>query len=84
MEVTFHLKALEQYNYWALKDKKIFKKVNKLLKDIIRSPIEGIGKLEKLKHELSGYWSRRITDKDRLVYKFDENKISIIRCKGHY
>jgi toxin YoeB len=84
MEITFHLKALEQYNYWALHDKKIFKKINELLKDIIRSPVDGIGKPEQLKHELSGYWSRRITDKDRLVYKFDEDTIVIIRCKNHY
>ena len=84
MEITFHIKALEQYNYWAMHDKKVFKKLDKLIADILRQPYEGIGKPERLKHELSEFWSRRITEKDRLVYKVTENQVSIIQCKGHY
>lgn len=69
-----------------LNDKKMLKKISDILKDIERNPYIGIGKPEALKYELTGYWSRRISDKDRLIYKIDEesNTIYIIACRGHY
>ncbi|RQD69430.1 MAG: Txe/YoeB family addiction module toxin [Tindallia sp. MSAO_Bac2] len=84
MNKTFSSYAWEDYTEWLSEDRKVIKKINALLKDIERNGHEGIGKPEPLKHELSGYWSRRITDKDRLIYRFDEDTIYIIGCKGHY
>ena len=80
-KVSFTEDAWEQYLYWQTQDKKTLKRINSLLKDIQRDPQNGIGKPEKLKDNLSGYWSRRIDDKNRLVYKFDNE---IIQCKTHY
>ena len=76
--------AWEQYQYWIITDKKILKKINELIRDIERNGNEGIGKPEPLKNELSGFWSRRITDVHRLIYSIDEEKIYIAKCKGHY
>lgn len=76
--------AWEQYLYWQQTDKKILKKINELLKDIERNGNVGIGKPEPLKHELAGYWSRRIDGTHRLVYKIENNVIYIILCKTHY
>ena len=76
--------AWEEYLYWQMEDKKTLKKINALIKDIERNGNEGIGKPEALKHELSGFWSRRIDDKNRLIYTFDETTIKIISCRGHY
>ena len=69
---------------WAREDRKIVRKINGLLSDIEWNGHEGLGKPETLKGNLSGYWSRRITEKDRLIYRFDENTIYIAACKGHY
>jgi len=71
-------------DYWQLKDKRNLKRVNKLLKDIMRSSYEGLGSPEALRHELSGFWSRRITQEHRLVYQIDTQCIYIVQCKGHY
>ncbi|MDD5795993.1 MAG: Txe/YoeB family addiction module toxin [Oscillospiraceae bacterium] len=76
--------AWEEYLYWQTQDKKTLKRINLLLKDISRNSFEGIGKPEPLKNHLSGYWSRRIDDVNRLVYKADSDKIVILQCKGHY
>lgn len=76
--------AWEDYTSWIDEDRKIMKKINTLLKDVERNPFDGLGKPEPLKNELSGYWSRRITEKHRLIYKVYEDKIYIIGCKGHY
>ena len=76
--------AWEQYLYWLVQDKKTLKKINALLKEIQRNPFEGIGKPEPLKNDKSGLWSRRINDKDRLVYSVNEETIFIYQCKGHY
>ncbi|MDR3284273.1 MAG: Txe/YoeB family addiction module toxin [Treponema sp.] len=85
MNITFITeKSFDDFNNWALADKKIYKKILDLLKEIQRDPFTGKGKPEPLKHELSGYWSRRITDKDRLVYKITGNAILIASCKDHY
>ncbi|KPU44386.1 toxin YoeB [Oxobacter pfennigii] len=76
--------AWGHYLYWQLEDKKILRKINELIRDIERNGNEGIGKPEPLKHELSGYWSRRITDVHRLIYSIEEDTIYIASCKGHY
>lgn len=76
--------AWEDYLYWQREDKKILQKVNQLLEDIDRHGNEGLGLPEPLKHQFSGYWSRRITNKDRLVYKVENDIIHILICKGHY
>ena len=76
--------AWEQYEELQEKDKRLVKKINTLIKDIKRNGNEGIGKPEPLQHELSGYWSRRIDDKNRLVYKVSDNKITIVACANHY
>lgn len=76
--------AWEQYQELQEKDKRLVKKINTFIKDIKRSGNEGIGKPELLQHELSGYWSRRITEKHRLIYFITENQLVIIGCSGHY
>lgn len=79
-------KAWEDYVNWHEEDKKIWKRINALVKDIERSGMDkGIGKPELLKHDFSGYWSRRIDEKNRLIYKIDEQGyLYIFSCKGHY
>ena len=76
--------AWEEYLYWQLNDRKLLKKINDLLKDIERNGNEGLGKPEPLRHELEGLWSRRISPEHRLIYKFDEENIYILKCKTHY
>lgn len=76
--------AWEDYLYWQTQDKKTLKRINKLINDVKRSPFEGIGKPELLKENLSGFWSRRIDDTNRLVYAVDELAITIISCRYHY
>ena len=82
--VAFYTKALDDFYEWKSTDKKVFRKIKDLIKEITRTPFEGIGKPEPLKHELSGYWSRRITDEHRLVYKISDNTLYILSCKEHY
>lgn len=77
-------KAWDDYLYWQTQDKKTLKKVNKLVKDIERNNFEGIGKPEALKGNLSGFWSRRIDDANRLIYRINGEFIDILSCKGHY
>ncbi len=84
MNLTFAPKAWDSYLYWQKTDKAIVKRVNTLIKEIQRNPFEGIGKLEPLKHALSGYWSRRINDEHRIVYKVTENNILIAQLRYHY
>ena len=84
MKLTFSTKAWEQYLYWQATDKKILKRINLLIKDIQRNPTEGIGKPEPLKHGLSGYWSRRINDEHRIVYKNQSDTILIAQLRYHY
>lgn len=84
MRLVFSDKAWEDYIYWQQTDKKNLKKINQLIKDIKRDPFEGIGKPEPLKHELSGFWSRRITDEHRLVYEVVNSSIAIASCRYHY
>lgn len=76
--------AWSDYLYWQTQDKKTLKRINKLITDVKRSPFEGIGKPEPLKENLSGFWSRRIDDTNRLVYAVDQNAITILSCRYHY
>lgn len=76
--------AFEQYNEWQSENKQVFAKLKKLIKECARTPYEGTGKPEALKHDFAGYWSRRITDEHRLVYKVENDCIKIIACKFHY
>ncbi|MDW7672702.1 MAG: Txe/YoeB family addiction module toxin [Bacillota bacterium] len=84
MNKMFSGYAWDDYTEWRKENRKVVRKINELLKDIERNGHEGIGKPEPLRQELSGYWSRRITDQDRLIYRFDDETIYIIGCKGHY
>ena len=76
--------AWHSYVYWQTQDKKTLKRINKLIADVKRSPFDGIGKPEPLKENLSGLWSRRIDDTNRLVYAVDDTAITIISCRYHY
>ena len=76
--------AWEEYLYWQNQDKKTLKRINLLLKDIERNLYEGIGKPELLTGDLSGFWSRRIDDKNRIVYRIKDNKIESAQCGSHY
>ena len=76
--------AWEDYLYWQTQDKKTLKRVNMLIKDIERDPFSGIGKPESLKGDLSGFWSRRIDDANRVVYRVKDGALEIASCKGHY
>lgn len=76
--------AWEDYLYWQKQDKKTLKKINNLIKDIERNPYEGIGKPEPLKYQFGNCWSRRIDDRNRIVYKIKNGYIEIIQCKHHY
>ena len=84
MIISFVEKSWEDYNQWLIDDKKIFKKIQRLIKETTRNPFGGIGKPEPLKHNFKGYWSKRINDEHRLVYKVEENQLIIISCKFHY
>jgi toxin YoeB len=76
--------AWRDYLYWQTQDKKTLKRINKLITDVKRSPFEGIGKPEPLKENLSGFWSRRIDDTNRLVYAVDDQVVTVISCRYHY
>ena len=84
MRITFSKNAWEDYVSWQKEDKKILKKINDLIRDIQRTPYEGLGKPEPLKYDLAGYWSRRIDLEHRLVYQFKKNEILIYSCRYHY
>jgi toxin YoeB len=84
MLLTFTENAWDDYLSWQKLDKKMVRKINVLIKAIHRTPFEGIGKPEPLKFDLSGYWSRRIDQEHRLVYKVLEKEIVIIACRYHY
>lgn len=76
--------AWDDYLYWQATDKTTLKKINALIKDIERSPFSGLGKPEPLRHELAGYWSRRIDPGHRLIYKVENNRLYIAQCRYHY
>jgi len=82
--LAFEPSAWEDYLYFKNSDKTISKKIDKLIKESLREPFNGIGKPEKLKGNLSGYWSRRITQEHRLVYKYEDDTLIIASCRFHY
>lgn len=84
MNLIFAQHAWDDYLYWQSTDRKLFKRVNLLIQDIARSPFAGIGKPAPLKHGLAGYWSRRINDEHRLVYKVEGDAIFFAQCRYHY
>jgi toxin YoeB len=84
MKYVFVDESWEDYNYWQNTDKKKLKRINELLKDIARNPSDGIGKPEPLKYKYSGFWSRRIDDEHRLIYRDENNEIHILKCRFHY
>jgi toxin YoeB len=76
--------AWADYEWWQQQDRKVLKRINALLKDVARNGNEGIGKPEPLKHGFHGYWSRRITDEHRLVYRVTEDSVYVAQCRYHY
>lgn len=83
--ISFTMRGLNDYIFWQTEDKRTLKKINQLIKDIIRNGYTGIGNPEPLKGNLSGYWSREIDEKNRIIYRLKENDdVEIIQCKGHY
>lgn len=83
-KVTFEVSAFQDFVDWATLDRKMYQRIAALIVDILRHPFSGIGKPEPLKHELRGYWSRRINDEHRLVYKVDDDAVTIVACRYHY
>ena len=84
MRLLWEEEAWEDYCLWQTRDKKLLKRINSLLKDIQRNSYEGIGKPEPLKGDLSGWWSRRIDEMNRLVYRIRDGLLEIVSCRGHY
>lgn len=83
-KIAFLTRSFDEFNQWAIEDKKIYSKIVTLIKDIQRDPFSGLGKPEALKHNLSGLWSRRINQEHRLVYRVSDDEIVIVSCKFHY
>jgi toxin YoeB len=84
MKKIFADQAWEDYLYWQIQDRKILKRVNELIKDTERGPFEGIGKPEPLKHSLAGFWSRRINDEHRMVYRVAGGNLELAQLRFHY
>lgn len=84
MTLIFAEQAWDDYLYWQKTDKKLLERINALIKDISRTPLTGIGKPEPLKNALSGYWSRRINDEHRIVYKIADGALFIAQLRYHY
>lgn len=84
MNLCFVDESWEDYLYWQKTDKKMLGRVNMLIKEILRTPYEGLGKPEPLKHKYRGLWSRRINEEHRLIYKVVEGEIWILKCRFHY
>lgn len=84
MRLIFSAQAWEDYLYWQSTDRKILLRINKLIKEVARQPFTGTGKPEALRHALAGYWSRRITDEHRFVYKVSDDALLIAQLRYHY
>lgn len=82
--LTFVSTGWDDYVFWQTQDRKTIKRINQLLREILRDPFNGIGKPEPLRENLAGYWSRRIDDKNRIVYTVRDNAIWIVSCRYHY
>lgn len=84
MKIVFSERAWEDYLYWQSQDRKTLARINQLIREVQRDPVSGIGKPEPLKHALAGYWSRRITEEHRLVYKVQDDALWIAQARYHY
>jgi toxin YoeB len=84
MTIQFAAHAWDDYVYWQQTDPKMVRKINDLIKDCLRSPFAGLGKPEPLKHQLAGYWSRRITGEHRFVYRMEGKTLTILQLRYHY
>jgi toxin YoeB len=84
MKLIFVDESWEDYLYWQQTDRKVLSKINDLLQDISRNPYSGLGKPEPLKYKYQGYWSRRINDEHRLIYRVKDDEIHIAKCRFHY
>ena len=84
MRVEFSKRAAEEYRYWQKKNPRLWERINRLLRDIAERPFGGIGKPEPLRHDLTGFWSRRITGEHRLVYRVEKGVIQVAQCRFHY
>ena len=84
MDICFHKYAFEDYIFFQENDRKTAERINKLLKEVVSTPFAGIGKPEALKHNLSGFWSRRISNEHRLVYTVKDNSVYVLQCRYHY
>ena len=84
MKIVFVKESWEDYLYWQQADRRKLKRINTIIKDVIRNPYEGIGKPEALKHKYSGWWSRRIDSEHRLIYRIVEDQLQIAKCRFHY
>lgn len=84
MKIAWTDEAWEDYVWWQQANSKIFQRINRLIENIQQTPFHGLGKPEPLKHELSGFWSRRITDEHRLVYQVTDNRLILVQCRYHY
>jgi len=84
LNIMWTAEAWEDYVYWQSQDKKTLKRINQLIKDVQREPFAGIGKPEPLKENLTGFWSRRIDETNRLVYEISGTQVNIVSCRYHY
>ena len=84
MKIVFAEEAWEDYLFWHETDKKVVRRIHELIRDTVRSPCSGIGKPEPLRYALSGYWSRRITEEHRMVYRVDKDHLMIAQLRYHY
>ena len=84
MKIVFSDRGWEDFTYWVQTDRRIAARIVRLIKDIQRAPFEGLGKPEPLRHDLTGFWSRRITDEHRLVYAVDKQRVQIAQARYHY
>ena len=84
MKVVFADRGWEDFTYWVEHDRKIAARIARLIEEIERQPFEGLGKPEPLRHDMAGFWSRRITDEHRLVYAVEKNKLLIAQARYHY
>lgn len=84
MKLVFANEAWEDYLYWQKQDRKMVERINKLIRETRREPFSGVGKPEPLRHALSGFWSRRITDEHRMVYRVEGDELQIVQLRFHY
>ena len=84
VQVAFSRQAWADYRHWVRTDRKVAQRIARLIEDCLRDPFGGIGNPEPLRHDVAGYWSRRITQEHRLVYKFEKERCVVVQCRYHY